>query len=720
MFLLKQSDGSFTGYEVADAPPYGVLNVTPHFHNQLTPCPPPPAGDYPQAAPTPAFAQLPSGGYLTAQIGDVFGAPGALPPAPLYVLQFDASLRLISSAPMTYPAATNTLTFADLNGDGNPDLIVGVGYSASSGLLIFLGNGGTSFQTSAGYAMDLPVDSVAVADVNGDGKPDLIVGSGLGAGGQVSVLLGNGDGTFQPEKVVVTGTGAPYAVAVGDLNGDGIPDLAFTTDAPVPIVLVALGKGDGTFLAPVSYPSNGYGSIAIGDVNGDGIPDLVASGISILFGDGTGAFPTRRDYVQPTSGEIVLTDFDGDGTRDIVTGVGASWILSGTAVAVLYGRRDGTFFGAPISVVPGSNVGDNVATAIESADLDGDGIPDLLYAELETGITALHGNGDGTFNAVWQVMPHGSANSLAIGDFNGDGIPDFATDIASAVAGVVEVFLGVGDGTFQPPMFIQVGSSLGQGNLVAADFNGDGKLDLALAWSPYNTGINVTSSVFILLGKGDGTFGSPMTAMTAPGFFTITTGDFNKDGAPDVAIATDGSLGGTPSGVTILLGKGDGTFTAGATVPLTIVGYSLVAADFNRDGKLDLAVTTANPSAPYGGFVVLLGMGNGTFQEPALYPSSSSNLREADLNGDGIPDLVSGSIYGAPGGFGYFLGNGDGSFQPEIQLGPPWGPIVAADLNGDGQVDIASGGAAIGIAAMLNMSRLRGLPPRRRAFDQAP
>jgi FG-GAP-like repeat len=487
------------------------------------------------------------------------------------------------------------------------------------------------------------------------------------------------------------------------------PTLAFTTSAPVPTVLVALRKGDGTFSAPVSYPSNGNQSIAIGDVNGDGIPDVVTSGISILFGDGTGGFPTRRDYVQPTAGEIVLIDFDGDGIRDIVTGVGASWILSGTAVAVLYGRRDGTFSGAPISLVPGSDVGGNPAIAIESADLDGDGIPDLLYTDLQTGITALLGNGDGTFKAVWQFMPKGFANSLAIGDFNRDGIPDFAAGIDSPVAGVIEVFLGVGDGTFQPPTFIQAGSSLSdQSNLVAADFNGDGKIDLALAWTPYYTsGTNVTSSVLIFLGTGDGTFGSPMTAMTAPGFFTITTGDFNKDGAPDIAVASDGSLSQTPSGVTILLGKGDGTFTGGATVPLTSVGYSLVAADFNGDGKLDLAVKT-------GGFAVLLGIGNGTFQKPVLYFLNSSNLREADVNGDGIPDLVSGTIYGEAVGFGYLLGNGDGSFQPEVQLGPPFGPIVAADLNGDGQVDIASGGAAIGVAAMLNISRLGTLPPRRR------
>jgi FG-GAP-like repeat/FG-GAP repeat len=361
--LLRQNSDSFTGYEVQNVSPFTVMNTNSAFLNQLTVCPPPPSGLPPSAAPPQAFAQLTSGGYLFLQRSDLFGPPGANESA-IYTMQFTSALSLVSQSTITLATSgiASTLALTDVNGDGVPDIVARATYASVQTIQVLLGKGGTSFQSPVSYPVsELSIQGVALADVNGDGKLDIvIVGSGpTGPQGEASVLLGNGDGTFQTEKVVLTSNAGNFlAIAVADLNGDGKPDLAITVDnaASQTTVLVALGNGDGTFATPVSYPSGGSGSIAIADVNGDGFPDIVAAdpNISILFGDGTGAFPNRRGYVQQTLGNIILTDFNSDGETDILIGTGASWVLGGTAAAVLYGNGNGTFSGSPYRLCPGT------------------------------------------------------------------------------------------------------------------------------------------------------------------------------------------------------------------------------------------------------------------------------------------------------------------------------------------------------------------------------
>ena len=343
-----------------------------------------------------------------------------------------------------------------------------------------------------------------------------------------------------------------------------------------------------------------------------------------------------------------------------------------------------------------------------AADFNGDGIPDL--AVLNPGypsVAVLIGNGDGAFQApVMYATGSYQPMSVAVGDFNRDGAADLVVasqcaSIASCGTGQVSVLLGNGDGTFQAPVAYAAGAGSSY-FIVTADFNGDGNLDLAVA---DQTGAN--SAVAILLGNGDGTFQAPVsysTGATSAAF--LAAGDFNNDGAPDLAVVNSG----TQDSVSILLGNGNGTFQApvlyssGGVLPA-----SAAVGDFNGDGVSDLVVvngcaTYTNLSSltcsPGGSVAVLMGNGDGTFQPPVTYGSGGYQadfVTVADFNGDGIPDLAVSNL--APSGDGggggvlsLLLGNGDGTFQPAVTFGTGGSSAVsvsAGDFNGIGQPGLA-------------------------------
>jgi pimeloyl-ACP methyl ester carboxylesterase len=297
-----------------------------------------------------------------------------------------------------------SLAVEDVNGDGRLDVVVANVCTAicappsPGSVAVLLGNGDGTFQPAVPYgAGGLNALSVAVRDVNGDGKLDLLVGNGSDFGssvnGGVSVLLGNGDGTFQPAKTYGSGGGAVYAVAGVDVNGDGKVDVVATTfDSNT--VSVLLGNGDGTFQTAASYGSGGaYShSVAVGDVNGDGKADLVVANfcialgncangtVGVLLGNGDGTFQTAVPYGSGggEASAVVLADVDGDGKLDVVVAnlcaISASSCANGT-VAVLLGNGDGTFQSA---VTYGS--GGSQATSVTVADVNGDGKPDVLVA----------------------------------------------------------------------------------------------------------------------------------------------------------------------------------------------------------------------------------------------------------------------------------------------------------------------------------------------------
>ena len=321
---------------------------------------------------------------------------------------------------------------------------------------------------------------------------------------------------------------------------------------------------------------------------------------------------------------LAVADFNGDGKLDIAVA-----ITSGAGpgnLSILLGNGDGTFTAAP-SPATGS-----WPVSVVVGDFNGDGIPDLAVANgwPTTGntLTILLGDGKGGFTESSSPAAGEGPVSLAVGDFNGDGkldlaVADWGSDFYGGTSnGTVTILLGQGDGTFVP-----ASSSPTVGlipvSVVTGDFNGDGKLDLAV----YNW---IGGDVSILLGNGDGTFTATQSPTIGPqpglgvgDFNEMVVGDFNGDGKLDLAVANNAD-----DTITILLGKGDGTFTPTASPPTTGVGPGGVAVgDFNGDGKLDLAVanwTYKSPTPTVNGSVtLLLGNGDGTFT-----PNPTSNAVE--------------------------------------------------------------------------------------------
>jgi FG-GAP-like repeat/S-layer homology domain len=321
--------------------------------------------------------------------------------------------------------------------------------------------------------------SVAVVDLNGDGRPDLVEAEY----GNVAVLLGNSDGTFQP----LVGYGAAstaWFVTTGDFNGDGKADVV-VSNLGDGTVSVLLGNGDGTLQAPVNYFAGPQAfQIAVADFNGDGTADLAvgiygSDTVSLLLGNGDGTFqPAANFAVGLFPLALAAGDFNGDGKADLAVAT------ANIGLGVFLGNGDGTFQ-TGMSYVAGR------LTSLVAVDLNGDGKVDLAAPDYYNNYTSVFlGNGDGTFRAALNYPVGSHPSSVAVGDFNGDGKLDLVT--SNYGTWDVSILLGNGNGTFQPPANYNTGPN--PESVAVGDFNGDGRTDLAVA------DLSFDGSTSILLG----------------------------------------------------------------------------------------------------------------------------------------------------------------------------------------------------------------------------
>src|SRR5262249_38571084 len=363
-----------------------------------------------------------------------------------------------------------------------------------------------SFAPPVTFPVGIHPRAVTVADFNNDGKPDLaVVNQGplstSTSQSSLSVLLGNGNGSFQPAVTTAVlnsglATGIAGSAAVGDFNGDHLLDVALNTAGPAgPAVEVLLGKGDGSFQPNHQILSVGQTplSLAVGDFDHNGALDLVTANsqgtLSLLLGNGDGSFRPRVDLaVGAAPRAVAVGDFNGDGRLDVA----AAQQLSNT-VSVLLGHGDGTFARPLVFAASGQ---DFTPSSLAVGDVNRDGRSDLVINSIGgldsvvSQLGVLLGNGNGTFQAPILQGPEttGGDGDVALGDFNNDGRLDAAEGGQAALPDGLTVFTGNGDGTFgvpfQSPQRFSTGGNDPFG-VAAADLNGDGPVDpLAANTSP--------------------------------------------------------------------------------------------------------------------------------------------------------------------------------------------------------------------------------------------
>ena len=590
---------------------------------------------------------------------------------------------------------TTSIALADVNSDGYLDLVVG---NHGQPNVLFLNTHNNSFQEAAGA---LPqnrslTQAVAVADVNSDGLVDIIIGNELQPN---QLLLNKGNASFEevpgalPDDSFITS-----AMEVADINGDQHIDLIIANFGAAEPNQLLLNQGDGTFKeVSDAFPSNDHNSmtIAVADMDGDGRLDiLIGTGMNqqneLLLNQGDSTFKGENGTLGPLAYSIAVADVDGDGRVDFLIG-------NHNASNYAYLNKENFAIKDMPGVFPdGSSKTRNIAVA----DLNGDGVPDMVIGNFgEPNQVLLTQAQDGRLQEVGSDISLGNTltSALAIGDLDGDGMPDIV--IGNRDQSSNQVMINKGAGKFEEGLSIPGEQTSA---LALADVNADGRLDIIVAtrhpyanndyydylddYNPYD----VTGLDLLLINQGDGTFEEITDAFpTASNTTSIAVADVNDDGFIDIIFGR-----GADETNMLLLNQGDGTFQEKeGAIPGTFNTWSIAVADLNGDGLIDIVVGNYwDPNQ------VLLNRGDGTFEEkegalPRSIYTRQTNTRSValvDFDGDDRPDVVIGNE-GNPNQI--LLNKGDGTFyeidHPEDSS--PTYAVAVGDFDQDGRMDFIIG-----------------------------
>jgi hypothetical protein len=582
---------------------------------------------------------------------------------------------LTRSADIPVGAGPFAITTGDFNRDGVPDLAVACADGNSVALLIGSGNG--TFRQTAALAAASVANPRAVlsADVNADGLLDLIV-TGYESNA-VQLWIGNGAGGFAKGTAWSGFAAHPQGIGVADFNHDGRIDIVVAYDGPAGLA-VLYGTTSGFATPAAVSASQNLNVISTADLNNDGWMDVAAAStangrVAVYLGGARG-LTFRASYATgPSPRGIAIGDVNHDGALDVTTAnYGAS------TVSILAGTRTNPYtLRAAVDVA--ANQG---SRALALADFNQDGRLDIATANQQVGLATVLLNqtpftGAGFSFSKSFIGPYGdtqsSGNRVVPADFNRDGKTDLAT-LSAAYNSVDVIITGGARVTLHDVTFLD--------GWIVDDFNNDGNPDVLLAQGYPSTAVSV------FLGNGQGGFGTPVRTTSALQLQTVRATRMNGDAFPDlIAAALDPASGN--SVILVMPGAGNGTFTVGRSRPIGSLVYVLGDGDFNRDGRQDAAVLLYPR-----GLQVWFGDGAGGFassQSSDVFLSNiESSIVTGDLNHDGYPDLVASS----DGTLAILLGSGAGfgppTYLPLVSEGSGSGALALADLNMDGDLDIAT------------------------------
>jgi hypothetical protein len=663
------------------------------------------------------------------------------------------------------------LVAARLRGPSAPlDLIVvnqgiaGLGANVS----VLLGNGDGTFQLPVPYGADifgglgLVPTALAVGDFNGDGNLDVVVADKTLFPGYATILYGDGHGGFSSSQQLALSdlSGYPVAVATGSF-GNPSHDFFVTANTASDNVTVVQTNPDGSFLVNI-YPTDvAPVAVAVADMNGDGYPDIITANnggddVSILFGNPDPNNSNILDFGKPdpihpntfdvgvpvifpagpTPTSLAVGNFDGLGPEVAVTN-GQSSVTSANTVSVLtfnpnHNQPDNSdLLMPPVGFQAGEDPVAVAAAQLRKPSTNMPGFLDLVVANygniLDRGSVNVFLNEGRTLalRRNFQLFPSPASiptglqpDSVAVGDFNGDGLPDFVT--ANASTNDLSVLLNNGSNpgvSFQPLTDPSTGLAYTLGTVgvdpvkvVVGDFNNDGHPDIAVADFGDFGVVPGSITVFLNTGMSNQPFENDPShyfyyVFPNPNiyFVDMATGHFDSSGNLDLAVLfLNASTGGY--GIAILFGDGSGNFTRETDLLLpsyinylsTSTATALAVGDFYGDGKDSIAVTVNQPTDVAGvdppTLLVLRGDGNGMFEAPVGYDAGThlSAIAVGDLRNDNRVDIVVANE-NFPGGVTVFLNNGDGTFQSGVSYFAGTNPraLVIADINGDGNADIA-------------------------------